>query len=82
MTCMPCNCSISMWALGEKIGLTQTPCWERLINLTERGYILGQVVLLNRMKHGLAMTGFVMIKMFEHAPDRGGGNDNGLRINT
>jgi Lrp/AsnC family transcriptional regulator len=36
----------------------------------DRGYILGQVVLLNRMKLGLAMTGFVMIKMFEHAPDR------------
>lgn len=64
------DCSISMRALGEKIGLTQTPCRERLISLTERGYILGQVVLLNRMKLGLAMTGFVMIKMFEHAPDR------------
>lgn len=64
------DCSISMRALGENIGLTQTPCRERLINLTERGYILGEVVLLNRMKLGLAMTGFVMIKMFEHAPDR------------
>ncbi|WP_050862233.1 Lrp/AsnC family transcriptional regulator [Enterobacter kobei] len=64
------DCSISMRALGEKIGLTQTPCRERLINLTERGYIQGQVVLLNRMKLGLAMTGFVMIKMFEHTPDK------------
>ena len=43
---------------------------QALINLTERGDMLGQVILLNRMKRGLVIAGFVMIKMFEHAPDR------------
>ncbi|QLA06277.1 Lrp/AsnC family transcriptional regulator [Enterobacter ludwigii] len=60
------DCSISMRSLGERIGLTQTPCRERLLRLTEMGYILRQVTLLNRMKLDLRMTGFVIIKMFEH----------------
>jgi Lrp/AsnC family leucine-responsive transcriptional regulator len=42
--------------LAEKVGLSSTPCWNRLKRLESSGYIDGYVALLNQEKLGLPDT--------------------------
>ena len=37
----------SMQELGDKVGLSHTPCWRRVRRLEEQGVIRGRVTLLN-----------------------------------
>jgi Lrp/AsnC family transcriptional regulator len=58
--------TLSIAALGEKVGLSSTPCWKRLRRLEEEGYIESRVAIVNRHKVGLPVTVFVSIKTTEH----------------
>jgi Lrp/AsnC family transcriptional regulator len=58
--------TLSIAALGEKVGLSSTPCWKRLRRLEDEGYIESRVAIVNRHKVGLPVTVFVSIKTTEH----------------
>jgi Lrp/AsnC family transcriptional regulator len=58
--------TLSIASLGEKVGLSSTPCWKRLKRLEEEGYIESRVAIVNRHKVGLPVTVFVSIKTTEH----------------
>lgn len=60
------DASVTIKALAGHIGLTQTPCRERIIYLTENQYMRGPVMLLNRCKLNLQITAFILIKMCDH----------------
>ena len=45
-----------MQAMYGKIGLSTTPCWNRLKRLETQGYIDGYIALLNQEKLGLPET--------------------------
>ncbi len=60
------NASLSIAELGERIGLSSTPCWKRLRRLEDEGYIERRVALVNRAKVGLPVTVFVSIRTNEH----------------
>lgn len=64
------DASITIRALADRIDLTQTPCRERMITLTQNNYMRGPVMLLNKNKLNLHITAFVMIKMCDHYHER------------
>jgi Lrp/AsnC family transcriptional regulator, cysteine-sensing transcriptional activator len=60
---------LSTAALAEKIGLSPAPCWRRVQRLTEAGYILRQVAVLDPRKLNLPVSLFVALKAPHHSAD-------------
>ena len=60
------DATLTVAELGERIGLSSTPCWKRLKRLEDEGYIDRRVVLVNRAKVGLPVTVFVSIRTNSH----------------
>lgn len=54
----------SMAELGERVGLSHTPCWRRIKRLEAEGVILGRVTLLNPkiLNLGVTVHAYVIIK--------------------
>lgn len=57
------DASRSAAEIAEAVGLSQSPCWRRIQQLKEQGYIARIVALLNRDKLGLKAQLFVQVKM-------------------
>ncbi|MES2298708.1 MAG: Lrp/AsnC family transcriptional regulator [Pseudomonadota bacterium] len=60
------DATLSVAALSDKIGLSNTPCWKRLKRLEEEGFIESRVTIVNRRKVGLPVTVFVSIRTAMH----------------
>ncbi|EDV2568414.1 Lrp/AsnC family transcriptional regulator [Salmonella enterica subsp. enterica] len=59
------DCSQSLWQLAYKVGLTPTPCFNRLKKLKDRGVIIGRFALLDKEKLGLSLNVFIMVNISE-----------------
>ena len=57
------NCRVSMTELAEKVGLSVTPCAERVKRLERDRFILGYHAQLNPHAFGQALLVFVEIKL-------------------
>lgn len=57
---------LSIAAISDQVGLSQTPCWKRIKRLEAEGYITGRVALLDRRKLGLNVTVFAAIRTNRH----------------
>ena len=57
------NAEISMQELGEKVGLSHTPCWRRVKKLEEAGVIRERVTLLDPERLGLSVNVFVQVSL-------------------
>lgn len=55
--------------LGERIGLTGTPCARRVRQLEERGVILGYTAIVDPVKLGLKVRAFVQVKLDRHTDE-------------
>lgn len=60
------DASMSVAELAERVGLSQTPCWNRLKRLERDGVIERRVALLDRAALGLGLTGYVLVKAARH----------------
>ncbi len=58
--------TLSVAALGERVGLSSTPCWKRIKRLEDEGFIERRVAILNRHKTGLPVTVFVSVRTSQH----------------
>ncbi|HYE50406.1 MAG TPA: Lrp/AsnC family transcriptional regulator [Azospirillaceae bacterium] len=56
--------------VGEKVGLSQSPCWRRIQRLEEMGVIKQRVALLDRKRVGLNVLIFSHVKLEAHSGDR------------
>ncbi|WP_165324687.1 Lrp/AsnC family transcriptional regulator [Rhizorhabdus phycosphaerae] len=63
------DATLSLAALAEASGLSQTPCWKRVKRLEREGYIRGRVTLLDPAKIGLKTVVFVGVRANEHSED-------------
>lgn len=54
---------IAITALAEKVGLSKTPCQNRVRRLEKEGYIRGYVALLDHVKLGDGHIAFVEVKL-------------------
>lgn len=57
---------ISMQELGERVGISHTPCWRRLRRLEEQGFIRGRVALLDAEHLDLTVNVFVNVSLKRH----------------
>ncbi len=54
---------LTVTALAERVGLSNTPCQVRLKRLQEQGYITGFVALVDKAKLGLDHVAFVQVTL-------------------
>lgn len=52
--------------IGERVGLSQSPCWRRLNRLERAGYIERRVALLDRHRLGLGVLVYATVKLTAH----------------
>ena len=55
--------------ISKRVGLSQTPCWNRIKKLEEDGVIEKKVTLINKKKVNLPITVFLMITVRNHNSD-------------
>ena len=67
------NADISMQDLGDKVGLSHTPCWRRVKKLEKEGVIKRRVTLLDAERLHLAVNVFVQVALKNHV-------ENGLTL--
>ena len=60
------DASLSVAELGERVGLSTTPCWRRVQQLEKSGVIKGRVVLVDPAKVNLGVTVFVRVRTNRH----------------
>ena len=60
------NADLSMQELGDRIGLSHTPCWRRVKRLEERGIVKRRVALLDAEQLDLAVNVFVNVSLRRH----------------
>jgi Lrp/AsnC family transcriptional regulator len=63
------DASLSVAEIGQRVGLSSTPCWKRLQRLEADGVILRRVALIDPDKIGLGITVFVSIETNDHSQD-------------
>ncbi len=57
---------ISMEGLGEKVGLSHTPCWRRVKRMEADGTIRQRAVIVDREALGLEVVVFALIRLARH----------------
>ena len=61
------DASLSVAEIGQRVGLSSTPCWKRLQRLEAHGVITKRVALIAPEKVGLGITVFVSIETGDHS---------------
>ena len=63
------DASLSVADIGQKVGLSSTPCWKRLQRLEADGVIMRRVALIDPEKIGLGITVFVSVETGDHSQE-------------
>ena len=63
------DASLSVAEIGQRVGLSSTPCWKRLQKLEAEGVITRRVAIIDPDKVGLGITVFVSIETGDHSQD-------------
>ncbi|HEX2552982.1 MAG TPA: Lrp/AsnC family transcriptional regulator [Microvirga sp.] len=63
------DATLSVAEIGQRVGLSQTPCWKRIQRLEAEGVIRGRVALLDPEKLGLGLTVLVSVETGDHSRD-------------
>jgi Lrp/AsnC family transcriptional regulator len=61
------DASLSVAEIGNRVGLSSTPCWKRIQRLEGEGVIQRRVALVDQDKIGLGVTVFVSIETGDHS---------------
>src|SRR5262245_21045372 len=61
------DASLSVAEIGNRVGLSSTPCWKRIQRLEAEGCIQKRVALVDQDKVGLGVTVFVSIETGDHS---------------
>src|SRR5262249_2083212 len=63
------DASPSVAEIGNRVGLSSTPCWKRIQRLEADGVIQKRVALVDQDKIGLGVTVFVSIETADHSQE-------------
>ena len=75
------DASLSVAEVGNRVGLSSTPCWKRIQKLEAEGVIQKRVAVVDPDKVGLGVSVFVAIETGDHSEEwleplrRGGARD-------
>ena len=67
LTVLQEDASLSVAEIGDRVGLSSTPCWKRIQRLEADGIILRRVALVDQNKIGLGITVFVSVESSDHS---------------
>jgi Lrp/AsnC family transcriptional regulator len=67
LTVLQEDASLSVAEIGDRVGLSSTPCWKRIQRLETEGIILRRVALVDQNKIGLGITVFVSVESGDHS---------------
>lgn len=63
------DASLSVAEIGQRVGLSSTPCWKRMQRLEAEGVILRRVALVDQNKVGIGINVFVSIETADHSKE-------------
>jgi Lrp/AsnC family transcriptional regulator len=63
------DASHSVAEIGNRVGLSSTPCWKRIQRLEADGVIQKRVALVDQNKLGLGVTVFVSVETDDHSQE-------------
>ena len=63
------DASLSVAEIGQRVGLSSTPCWKRIQKLEAEGVIQKRVALVDQDKIGLGITVFVSVETGDHSQE-------------
>ena len=69
LTVLQDNAALSVADIGQRVGLSSTPCWKRIQKLEAEGVITKRVALVDPDKVGLGITVFVSVETGDHSQD-------------
>ena len=61
------DAALSVAEIGDRVGLSSTPCWKRIQRLEADGVILKRVALVDQNKIGLGLSVFVSVESADHS---------------
>jgi Lrp/AsnC family transcriptional regulator len=61
------DASLSVAEIGDRVGLSSTPCWKRIQKLEADGIILRRVALVDQNRIGLGLSVFVSVESGDHS---------------
>ncbi len=61
------NAALSVAEIGQRVGLSSTPCWKRIQRLEADGVIVKRVALVDQDRIGLGISVFVSIETGDHS---------------
>src|SRR5271163_2855853 len=67
LTVLQQDASLSVAEIGDRVGLSSTPCWKRIQRLEADGVIQRRVALVDQNKIGLGITVFVSLETGDHS---------------
>jgi Lrp/AsnC family transcriptional regulator len=63
------DASLSVAEIGNRVGLSSTPCWKRIQRLEADGVIQRRVVVVDQAKVGLGITVYVSVETGDHSQE-------------
>ena len=69
LNCLQVDSALSVSEVAKKVGLSTSPCWNRIQRLEQSGIIRGRVALLNAEFLNLRVTAFVSIRTNQHSTE-------------
>lgn len=63
------DASLSVQEIGNRVGLSSTPCWKRIQKLEAAGVIARRVAIVDPDKVGLGVTVFVSVETADHSQE-------------
>jgi Lrp/AsnC family transcriptional regulator len=63
------DASLSVAEIGQRVGLSSTPCWKRIQRLEADGVILKRVALVEQNQVGVGINVFVSIETGDHSQE-------------
>jgi Lrp/AsnC family transcriptional regulator len=63
------DASCSVGEIAERVNLSPNPCWRRIRQLEEKGFIRKRVALLDAEKLGVGTTVFVMLRAADYTDE-------------
>jgi Lrp/AsnC family transcriptional regulator len=63
------DASLSVAEIGQRVGLSSTPCWKRIQKLDASGVVERRVAIVDQDKVGLGVTVFVSVETGDHSEE-------------
>ena len=67
LDCLQNDATVSVSEIAKRVGLSTSPCWNRIQPLEASGVIVGRVALLNAKALTVGVTAFVSIRTSQHS---------------